>query len=85
MLSDDRRMRKLDFMENNCRLYLITPESLDPVGFAAPLSQALDAGDVGCVQLRLKGRTRGQIIHAIDILRPIAQERDVAFLSLIHI
>ena len=67
-------------MENNCRLYLITPESLDPVGFAAPLSQALDAGDVGCVQLRLKGRTRGQIIHAIDILRPIAQERDVAFL-----
>ena len=44
------------------------------------LSQALDAGDVGCVQLRLKRRTRGQIIHAIDILRPIAQERDVAFL-----
>ena len=67
-------------MENNCRLYLITPESLEPVGFAASLSQALDAGDVGCVQLRLKRKTREEIIHAIDILRPIAQERDIAFL-----
>ena len=67
-------------MSNNCRLYLITPESLDPIEFATPLSQALDAGDVGCVQLRLKRKTRGEIIHAIDILRPIAQGRDVAFL-----
>ena len=67
-------------MHNNCRLYLITPESLDPIEFADPLAQALDAGDVGCVQLRLKRRTQGEIIHAIDILRPIAQERDVAFL-----
>ena len=67
-------------MNNNCRLYLITPEFPDPSEFAVPLSQALDAGDVGCVQLRLKEKTREEIIHAIDILRPIAQERDVAFL-----
>lgn len=67
-------------MNNDCRLYLITPESLDPVGFAVPLSQALDAGDVGCVQLRLKGKTREEVIHAIEVLRPIAQERDVSFL-----
>ena len=80
MLFDTRLIREVDLMENNCRLYLITPESLDPVGFAAYLSQALDAGDVGCVQLRLKGKTREQIIRAIDILRPIAQARDVAFL-----
>ena len=63
-----------------CRLYLITPELHDPTDFAVPLSQALDAGDVGCVQLRLKGQTQEEIIHAIDILRPIVQERDVAFL-----
>ena len=46
MLFDTRLIRDVDLTENNCRLYLITPESLDPVKFAAHLSQALDAGDV---------------------------------------
>ena len=31
MLFDTGLIRKEDLMENNCRLYLITPESLDPV------------------------------------------------------
>lgn len=66
--------------ENRCRLYLITPPRIDPATFADPLAAALDAGDVGCVQLRLKDIDDDQIRVAADILRPIAQERDVAFI-----
>jgi thiamine-phosphate pyrophosphorylase len=66
--------------DNRCRLYLITPPRIDPVAFADPLATALDAGDVGCVQLRLKDIDDDQIRVAAEILRPVAQERDVAFI-----
>ncbi|MFQ5955792.1 MAG: thiamine phosphate synthase [Kiloniellales bacterium] len=62
-----------------CRLYLITPERLDPEAFAPRLTAALDAGDVACVQLRLKDLDDDAFRRAIDRLRPLAQERDVAF------
>jgi len=63
-----------------CRLYLITPPALDPDAFAAPLSAALDAGDVAAVQLRLKDADDGAIRRAVNILRPMVQERGVAFI-----
>lgn len=69
-----------------CRLYLVTPARLDPVAFAPLLTAALDAGDVACVQLRLKDAEgfktadADSIRRACDILRPIAQARDVAFI-----
>jgi thiamine-phosphate pyrophosphorylase len=63
-----------------CRLYLITPEQLDAVSFADTLALALDAGDVACIQLRLKGIDDDAIRHAASILAPIAQSRDVAFI-----
>lgn len=66
--------------DNRCRLYLITPPTIDPATFADPLAAALDGGDVGCVQLRLKDTGDDQIRIAADILRPVAQERDVAFI-----
>ena len=66
--------------EQRCRLYLITPPSLDPEAFAGDLAEALEAGDVAAVQLRLKDATAEQVRHAIDVLRPVAQEREVAFL-----
>ena len=69
--------------QDRCRLYLITPPRFDPTAFAAPLAAALDAGDVGCVQLRLKDGDEDAeddaIRRAADILRPITQQRDVAF------
>ncbi|HWI28466.1 MAG TPA: thiamine phosphate synthase [Stellaceae bacterium] len=64
----------------SARLYLITPPALEPASFAMGLARALDAGDVGCVQLRLKGADDDAIRRAADALRPVAQERDVAFL-----
>ena len=63
-----------------CRLYLITPPALDPRAFADQLAAALDAGDVGCVQLRLKDVSDDAIKRACDVLRPVSQSRGVAFL-----
>ena len=63
-----------------CRLYLVTPPALDPAAFAVPLAQALDAGDVACVQLRLKDCSDDSIRRACDVLRPVAQQREVAFI-----
>lgn len=66
--------------EAPCRLYLITPQRLDPVAFQAPLAAALDGGDVACLQLRLKDATEDDIARAVETLMPIAAARDVAFL-----
>ncbi|PWC30684.1 thiamine phosphate synthase [Teichococcus aestuarii] len=66
--------------EPGCRLYLITPPALEPARFADDLARALDAGDVAAVQLRLKDVGEDALRRAIDVLRPVAQSRDVAFL-----
>lgn len=64
----------------SARLYLITPPAFDPAAFAPQLQAALDAGDVACLQLRLKDVDDDAIRRAADVLRPIAQSRDVAFI-----
>lgn len=63
-----------------CRIYLITPPAFEPEAFRDTLATALDAGDVAAMQLRLKDADDDAIRRAIDILRPVAQSRDVAFL-----
>ena len=62
------------------RLYLITPLALEPQSFAGKLAEALDAGDVACVQLRLKNANDDAIRRAADVLRPVAQQRGATFL-----
>jgi thiamine-phosphate pyrophosphorylase len=62
------------------RLYLITPPALDPERFAGDLEEALAGGDVACLQLRLKEVDDGAIRCASRILKPIAQDHDVAFI-----
>ena len=43
-------------LRERTRLYLITPPRIDDVPeFAAVLEGALEAGDVACLQIRLKG------------------------------
>jgi thiamine-phosphate pyrophosphorylase len=66
--------------DERCRLYLITPPAFDPLPFRDTLARALDAGDVAALQLRMKGASDDTLRRAIDLLRPVAQERDVAFL-----
>jgi len=67
-------------MTEPCRLYLITPPALEPIAFADTLKAALDGGDVASLQLRLKDVTDDEIARAAEILMPIAQSRDVAFI-----
>lgn len=62
------------------RLYLITPPALEPAEFAPRLAAALDAGDVACVQLRLKDVDDDAIRRAADVLRPVTEQRNVAFI-----
>jgi thiamine-phosphate pyrophosphorylase len=64
----------------SCRLYLVTSPVLDPAAFRDRLAAALDAGDVAAVQLRLKDADDAAVRRAVDLLRPVAQERGVAFL-----
>ena len=66
--------------EPGCRLYLITPSTLAPARFRDTLAQALDAGDVAAVQLRLKDWSDEDLLRAVDLLRPVAQDRGIAFL-----
>jgi thiamine-phosphate pyrophosphorylase len=62
-----------------CRLYLITPPTLDDLAaFGRELAHALDAGDVAALQVRLKDASDEVIAAAVDVVKPIAQARGVA-------
>jgi thiamine-phosphate pyrophosphorylase len=64
-----------------CRLYLISPERIEhPTIFADELRSALDGGDVAAFQLRLKDVSDEAIARAADTLRPVCQQRQVAFI-----
>jgi thiamine-phosphate pyrophosphorylase len=68
-----------------CRLYLITPPAVNPETFRPRFVEALEGGDVACVQLRLKAADGGPadreaVRAAARILMPEAQKRDVAFI-----
>ena len=67
------------------RLYLITPPQLHVTEFAPVLDEALAAGDVACLQLRLKNTDNhaadeALIAEAIAQLMPVAHRHDVAFI-----
>ena len=62
----------------NCRLYLITPSRIDDLAaFGRALGQALEAGDVGALQLRLKEVDEVVIEATVRALRPVIGARDV--------
>jgi thiamine-phosphate pyrophosphorylase len=66
-------------MTADCRLYLITPPRIDDLAaFGRDLAQALDAGDVAALQVRLKDVPDEVIAAAIDVITPIAHARGVA-------
>ena len=63
------------------RLYLITPPRIDgPAAFARVLDRALAAGDVACLQLRLKEVDEKDWAPAAEALMPVCHAHDVAFI-----
>ena len=67
-------------MRDRCRLYLITPPQIDLETFAPKLEAALDAGDVACLQLRLKEADDDAVRRAGERLLPICRSREVPLL-----
>ena len=67
-------------MTTRCRLYLITPPKVEPRTFAETLKRTLGAGDVASLQLRLKDVPDEDIVRAAEILMPVVQSADVAFI-----
>lgn len=63
-----------------CRLYLITPPAFEIAAFTEQMKAALGAGDVACIQLRLKDVTDSAILQAGETLLPLAQDVGAAFL-----
>lgn len=68
-----------------CQLYLITPPVFDLDTFLPTFIEALEGGEVACVQLRIKAADGGpaprdDVRRAAKVLMPEAQNRDVAFL-----
>jgi thiamine-phosphate pyrophosphorylase len=62
------------------RLYLITPPALDAERFANELEEALAGGDVASLQLRLKEVDDDTVRRTARVLKPIVQDRGVAFI-----
>lgn len=64
-----------------CRLYLITPPHIDDLGsFAAGLAPVFGAGDVACLQLRLKTASDDEILRALDAMQPICDSTETALI-----
>jgi thiamine-phosphate pyrophosphorylase len=64
-----------------CRLYLITPPAIDdPAAFARRLESALEGGDVGAVQVRLKTAPDEAIAAAVKAVSPATARRDIALI-----
>jgi len=67
-------------MTHRCRLYLITPPTLELGPFARTLEDALGGGDVAAVQLRLKDVSDAEIMRVGAALKPIVQNAGAAFI-----
>ena len=63
----------------SCRLYLVTPPVLpDLASFVGTLGEALDAGDVAALQVRLKDVDDQAVLAAVAAILPVARAKGVA-------
>ena len=67
------------------QIYLITPPELELSRFPAQLASVLDAHDIACVRLALSSHDEDALSRAVDALRTVTDERDVAFVVEKHI
>jgi thiamine-phosphate pyrophosphorylase len=62
------------------RLYLITPPIVDASAFSANVADALSAGDVAAVLLRLAEADERSLINRAKALAPVVQDKGAALL-----
>ena len=64
---------------SKCRLYLITPSVIpDLAAFTRAVEEALGAGDVAALQIRMKDAPESEIEAVVRALTPICHAHDVA-------
>lgn len=69
-----------------CRLYLITPPAIGDIpAFVAALEQALSAGDVAALQIRLKDVSPDHIRAVARAVLPVAHAHETAVLMNDHV
>jgi len=66
------------------RLYVITPPIADAKAFVAPLAEALAAGDIAAVLLRLAETDERSQINRVKSLAPFVQDKGAALLIDAH-
>jgi thiamine-phosphate pyrophosphorylase len=64
----------------NCRLYLISPPAFSLAEFLPQLEAALDGGDVGAFQLRIKDAEDADVLAAGAAIRPICAAREISLI-----
>ena len=65
----------------SCRLYAITPAVIpDLAAFTRTVEEALEAGDVAALQVRLKHASDAEIETAVRAFQPVCHRHDVALL-----
>ena len=62
------------------RLMLMTPSVVEPAVFANQVLLACAAGDIAAVIARLSPAGDSELLACAHVLRPLVQERDIAFL-----
>ena len=68
-------------MTHRCRLYLITPPVIDDAkAFASLLEQALEAGDVAAIQVRLKDVSEAHLAEVTRAVLAVGHDYEVAVL-----
>ncbi len=67
-------------MTSTCRLYLITPPRIQLPAYSDALKEALDGGDIACLQIRLKYADDDEIRKVTESLQTILQSYDVALI-----
>ncbi len=65
---------------NNCQLYLISPESFDIKEFKDNVLQAFEGGQIGAFQLRMKKSSDDDIKRAAEIIMPICKNNGTQFI-----
>ena len=66
-------------MDQTCRIYLITPPSFSLTSFMTRAEAAFDAGDIACLQLRMKNCSDDDILKAGKKLLALCQRYQATF------
>ncbi len=66
--------------EEGCRIYLVSPPKFEPEAFRDQLVAAIDAGNVGALQIRLKDATDDEIKRSVEILLPVTDAQGICLI-----